>query len=169
MKPIVKMLSLLLALLLLLTACGKEEPQKEVEEEVPQIDYNDFITSVVDRAVADCITEEEMSTILGYPMHLSGTGGDSEARYASESGTSHLTLTLENMEEKDFEAMVADEAMWSPQYNLSVTAYWNVDQSEMIAYCNGYAVSVAGYSETDSYFADGIHRIMQALLNNLQK
>lgn len=162
MKTMCKLLAFSLAAVLLLSACGKENKKAQTEDDA-DVNYGDYITPVVDRKVTECISEMQLSSELGYPVHLSGTNGDSEAWYESADNTCLVALTLENKSRAEFDTIAADPAQWTMQTELGEVAYWNVNKTELIAYYSGYAVSVA----TDDASAASMQRIMQMILNSL--
>ena len=140
MRMTVKLLTLLLATALLLCACGQETP---AEPDV-QIDYNDYVSPVVDRKVADCITREQIVAQLGYDVDVVSSFTDSSITYQSADSAHMLTLTLENMTRDAFDAIVTNpEVSWTALPELGATAYWNADHTELIAYENGYAFSMS--------------------------
>ena len=72
-----------------------------------------------------------------------GGYSDSTVMYYSDDGNHTITLTLENMTREAFDAIVAmPEVNWIALPELG-EAYWNSDQTELIAYQNGYAFSMS--------------------------
>ena len=169
MNRMIKMLSLLTAMLLLLTACGggtssdKGGTTTTTEDTGPSINYEDYIDPVVDRSVADLITAEELSALMSVDVTAVITT-DAMVTYQSENGYYMVTLSLENKTRDEFDTLVSDTTLWIPVTGIGEVARWSTDQAELIAYKNGYAVSVSGYHVIPGC----MESIMLRLLNNLQ-
>lgn len=168
MNRMIKMLSLLTAMLLLLTACGdgtssnKGGTTTTTEDAGPSINYEDYIDPVVDRSVADLITAEELSALMSVDVTAVITT-DAMVTYQSENGYYMVTLSLENKTRDEFNTLVADTTLWIPVTGFGEAARWSTDQAELIAYKNGYAVSVSGYHVIPGC----MESIMLRLLKNL--
>ena len=89
-------------------------------------------------------TMEELSTLMTVEVQLV-IDTDSMASYQSENGYYMVTLSLENKTRDEFDAMVADTTVWTAHAGVGEAAYWGVDQTELVAYQDGYAFSVSGY------------------------
>lgn len=168
MKKMLKLLALTLAALLLLAACGgtdaKPDGDKTKDEDTgPNINYEDYVDPVVDRKVTDLITEMELSDMMDVEVALTQST-DSEVYYQSENGYYIVRLLLENQTREAFDAMVADTTVWTPLDRVGEAAYWTADQTELVAYQNGYAVSVWG----DHVYYGCLQMIMQHLLDRLE-
>ena len=165
-----KLLALLLAILMLAmvaTACGDNAapPATEEEEEpTPSINYEDYVKPVVDRKVSDCITEVELSDMMAVEVKLV-IDTDSAATYQSDNGYYMVTLALENQSRAEFDRMVEDTTIWTPHAGVGEVAYWGVDQTEMVAYQSGYAISVSGYH----VYSGCLETIMKHLVDNIQQ
>ena len=165
-----KLLALLLAVLMLAafaTACGEETPSPVVEEEddtTPSINYEDYVKPVVDRKVSDCITEAELSDMMAVEVKLV-IDTDSAATYQSDNGYYMVTLALENQSRAEFDRMVEDTTIWTPHAGVGEVAYWGLDQTEMVAYQSGYAVSVSGYN----VYYGCLETIMKHLVDSLKQ
>lgn len=144
----------LLAAVLLLTGCGKAGNGSDSKKDSNKttgatVNYEDYVTPVVDRKIKDCISVDEINELLGslmlsYTMSEYGYATDSKVSYESEDGTRTITLTLENMTREDFDAIAANpDVGWIALDDLGEAAYWNRNQTELIAYENGYALSMA--------------------------
>lgn len=165
MKKWLPLAALLLAMMLLVTACGADKDVHKKPEK-DDIDYQDFITPVVDRKVTDCITEAQISSLVGVPMQFAGSEGDAVANYQSEDASMMITLMLENKNRAEFETIVTEsEVMWVMQEGLGEAAYWSEDRTELIAYADGYAASVSAYGVEEMV----MYHIMQQLMNGLQQ
>lgn len=170
MKKISRVFAVCLAAVLLLSGCGKDSGKSKgkhtdkVEEELSGVDMNyEDLVDRPDRNIADCIQEKDISTIMGVTMRLMPNHTAEKANYESEDASYLLTLVLRNMSLEEFNTMAADPAMWKMQVDLGEAAYWNTDQTELIAYQNGYAVSIA-LNRTNT---DAMRRMMEIVLSNL--
>ena len=169
MKKMMKLTALLLAMLLLLTACGgtdthKDSDKDKDEDTGPSINYEDYIDPVVDRRVADLISAESLSALMGVEVTLTNST-DSVATYQSENGYYMVTLALENHTRKEFDQMVEDVTIWTALEGVGEAAYWGLEQAELVAYQSGYAVSVSGYHVIPGC----LESIMLRLLDGLQQ
>lgn len=147
MKYFHRMFLVLLALTMLLTACGTpaETPATPEEDAGPSINYEDYIRPVVDRRVGDLIPVEELSTIMSVEVApIDAATTDSVITYQSENGYYTVTMVLEKRTRDEFDALVADTTVWTPLSGVGEAAYWGADQIELVAYQNGYALSVSG-------------------------
>ena len=163
MKRMTKWVALLLALMLLATACGGEQQPAE-EDNTPNIDYNDYIKPVTDRKIGDLIALSEVSDALGYAVTQTGSNTDSTVSFQSEDGRHMITLTLENRTQSEFDAIIsAPSAVWTPQEGISETVYWNQPHTELIAYRNGYAVSMSVYNIADAAMLQMMGMILDRL------
>lgn len=169
MKKVMKRLLPILAAVLLLTACGdtdtdSKKDNNDEDDTVPDINYEDYIDPVVDRKVADCITAQELSAIMGVEGMTPAVVSDSVITYQSENGHYMVTLALENRTRAEFDTMVSDTTVWTAQAGLGEAAYWSATQTELVAYVNGYAVSVSGYHVIPGC----LQTIMERVLTSLQ-
>lgn len=147
MKKLSAFLLAMLMMTVLLTACGggaASNPAQQEEDTGPSINYEDYVQPVVDRKVSELITVEELSTLMTVEVQLV-IDTDSMASYQSENGYYMVTLSLENKTRDEFDAMVADATVWTAHAGVGEAAYWGVDQTELVAYQDGYAFSVSGY------------------------
>ena len=154
-----------MAATLLLTGCGGGgDKSNHTKKTNATINYEDYVTPVVDRKVTDCISIQQINAAISYENMTETTATDSRADYYSEDGSCHLSLGLENKSRAAFDAIAADPALWTMQENLGEIAYWSVDHTELIAYQNGYSVSVyLAPSNTIS-----MQMIMRDILSSLQ-
>ena len=154
MNKISRIGAIVLAAVLLLTACGKGDKSDKKDQQTATttgavINYEDYITPVVDRKITDCITVEQINGLLieyaySYRMSLQDGYTDSVAMYQSEDGLHTITLTLENMTAESFEAIATNPVVgWIALPEVGEKVYWNSNQTELIAYENGYAFSMA--------------------------
>lgn len=167
MKKTLKLLLLPLAAALLLTACGEKdtETKKNGDDEddtVPNINYEDYIEPVVDREVADLITAEELSVLMSVdvaPVIIT----DSVVTYQSENGYYVVTIVLENQTRALFDTLSEDVDVWTPLTGVGEAAYWSVSQTELVAYQDGYAVSVSGYHVIPGCLQSIMLRVLKGL------
>lgn len=163
MKNVYRMVAVALAAVLLLSGCGKESESGKKDKGTPTttgavINYEDLITPVVDRKIKDCITVDEINALfdelgLSYNMVEDPYPTDSTVNYSSIDDPSSddpstagrtIMLTLENMTREDFDAIATDPLMgWIALPNVGEAVYWNSNQTELIAYENGYAFSMS--------------------------
>lgn len=170
MKKWMKFLPLVLAVLLLVTACGDRSDKKDTDDKDAgsDFDYNELIDEVTDRKVTDCITEDALGAALGFPVEYGGSHDAGEAWYQSEDATSVITLLLKKQSREEFDEMIAQSmATWLVADCEAQVAYWSEDRSQLVAYEDGYAVSVGVSASED--LSDGMLRIVEILLTNVQK
>ena len=134
MKNTHKLLAIILAALFLLCGCGDKEPE---------IDYESLVVPPVDVNITDCISAEQVTTVMGQPMTLLGTFEDgTQAIYMSEDGLYQTTINLKNEARTVFDSNAAGQET-TPQEGLGETAYWSAETGELVIYANGYALGVA--------------------------
>ena len=159
-----KRLWICLALTLLLTACGEPAAPPAAEDEGPTVNYEDYIQSVTDRKITDLISAAEASNILGYAVNVMGSASDSTVSFQSEDGRHTITLTLENMTRSDFDVIASNPGVnWTPQEGLGEAAYWDGPHTELIAYQNGYAVSMSVYNIADAAMVSIVETVLGRL------
>ncbi|MBQ7089417.1 MAG: hypothetical protein IJN04_07245 [Clostridia bacterium] len=142
MKSMTKWTALLLALMLLATACGREQ-EPAVEDNGPSVNYEDYVKPVTDRKVAECITADEVSAAVGVPMSVAGSVSDDTVNYQSADALYMVTVAMEFSTYEQIEAVAVDPtAGWTRQENVAEVAFWSEDSSELIAYYEGYGISV---------------------------
>ncbi len=148
-----------------LCACGEEPVEAPAD-----YNYNNLTEPVVDVEITDCITEQQLSTILGVSV-LPPQLGDSntQAIYQSEDGTCMVSISLKNQARGVFDSDIAalgDAAAMVTTYGE--VAYWCSTTGELLVYQNGYAlgiaVSIAGVDSTETY----VSQIAQAMVTALQ-
>ena len=134
----------------LLGGCGSK-PMEQTSEP----DYSALIVPPVDLTITDCISEQQLTTILGYPMSLLGVGEEgAQAVYQTEDSTCVVTVHMLNQTRAGFDAVIgASTATTVLQEGLGESAYWfvsdeMVDQNsggyaQLMVYSGGYAVDVA--------------------------
>lgn len=153
MKNVYRMVAVALAAVLLLSGCGKESESGKKDKGTATttgavINYEDLITPVVDRKIKDCITVEEINALfdelgLSYNMVEDPYSTDSTVNYSSSDGRT-VMLTLENMTREDFDAIASNPVVgWIALPDVGEAVYWNSNQTELIAYENGYAFSMS--------------------------
>lgn len=174
MHKIYRVALVMLAAVLLLTACGKKggsskDSDKKGGTTGASINYEDYITPVVDRKITDCISVEQINGLLsdyGYSYRMNQQDGytDSVAMYQSEDGVHTITLTLENMARDSFDAIATDPTIgWIALTELGEAVYWNGDQTELIAYQNGYAFSMSVWNMPNAVMLGMAELVLQKL------
>ena len=174
MNKIFRIGTVALAVVVLLTACGKGDKNDKKDQQTATttgavINYEDYITPVVDRKVVDCISADQINGLLeeyGYSYRIALQDGytDSMAMYRSEDGLHTITLSLENMARESFDAIAANPALgWVALTELGEAVYWNGDQSELIAYQNGYAFSMAVQNMPNAVMVDMAEIVLDRL------
>lgn len=160
-----------LAAMLLLTACGNESGSDRKNKHTTTttgatVNYEDYVTPVVDRKIKDCITVDEINGLLvNYTVSESGYATDSRVSYTSEDGLHTIMLTLENMTRGDFDAIAANPAVgWIALPEVGEAVYWNSNQTELIAYENGYAFSMSVQNITNAAMIGITEIVLQNLL-----
>lgn len=154
MNKIFRIGTVALAAVLLLAACGKGDKDNKKDQQTATttgavINYEDYITPVVDRKVVDCISADQINGLLeeyGYSYRIALQDGytDSMAMYRSEDGLHTITLSLENMTAEAFETIATNPVVgWIALPEVGENVYWNSNQTELITYQNGYAFSMA--------------------------
>ena len=149
MKKMYRVCAFALAAVLLFAACGKENSDSDKEKNRSTtgatIRYEDYITPVVDRKIKDCIDVEQINALLAtYTVSEAGYTTDSRVFYTSEDGLHTIMLTLENMTAEDFDVIATNPAVgWIALPEVGEMVYWNSNQTELIAYQNGYALSMS--------------------------
>ena len=141
MKKICAILMMGLLCCGLLCGCGGEE--------APAVDgqklYEDLTEPVVDLMITDCITEQQVSTVLGYPMYLLSLGdSDTQAIYQSEDGACMVSISLKNQTKELFQSTIADLGDSVTLYEgVGEAAYLSNTTGELLVYQSGYFLGVA--------------------------
>ena len=169
MKNVYRIIIVALAAVLLLTACGKEDKTDQQDNGTSTtgatIHYEDYITPVVDRKITDCIDVEQINALLAtYTVNEAGYTTDSRVFYTSEDGLHTIMLTLENMTAEDFDAIATNpDVVWIALPEVGEMVYWNSNQTELIAYKNGYALSMSVQNIANSAMTGMAEIILQNL------
>ena len=175
MKTIYRIGAVVLAAVLLLSGCGEERSgsKGKDKDDTPKasINYENYTTQAVDRKLADCIETRQVAEVLGCAE------ADLEVIVPKDSMVDyfvikdkenppenplHLQLLMENKTRSEFDAITSDGTM-HPQENIGEVAFWSNDWSQLMAYKNGYAVSVY-LSKNDTM---AMMDVMDMILNNL--
>jgi hypothetical protein len=138
MKLTMRLTALALAAMLLLCGCGAPA------ESDP--DYSRLIVAPVDLSITGCITEQQLSTIMGCGMTLLGTyEEDTQAIYtASDDSGSMVTINLKNQSRAGFDAVIAGYGTDVTLYEgVGEAAFWSNVTNELLVYANEYALGVA--------------------------
>lgn len=135
MKLIAKLLILCLTVTMLFCGCSSDETSEP--------DYSKLIVSPVDLKITDCITDQQLTSVLGHPMQLLGLYEENtQAIWMSEDGACQVNINLQNQDRAVFDSNAATQQT-KLQEGLGDTAYWSVESGELVAYANGYALGVA--------------------------
>ena len=162
MKRISKLLILCLTLGLLCCGCGNTADSEP--------DYSSLIVPPVDLSITDCITEQQLTTVMGCQMTLLGTYEDGvQAVYMSEDGSSQVTVHMMNQTRAVFDSNVtASETPMTVQEGLGAAAFWDEGHNQILVYYDGYAIDVA-VTCTDSTMVETYTRqIAEMLVSALQ-
>lgn len=160
MKNIYKLLAVVLATLLLLCGCGNKEPE---------IDYDALVVAPLDITITDCISEEQISSVMAYPMTLLGVFEDgTQAIYQSDDGMYQVTINLKNESRAVFDNNAANQQT-TLQEGIGETAYWSLETGELVAYANGYALGVSVLTATPGVdITSHTQQIAELILDRLQ-
>ena len=160
MKNIYKLLAVVLATLLLLCGCGNKEPE---------IDYNSLVVAPLDITITDCISEEQIGSVMAYPMTLLGVFEDgTQAIYQSDDGMYQVTINLKNESRAVFDNNAANQQT-TLQEGIGETAYWSLETGELVVYANGYALGVSVLTATPGIdITSNARQIAELILDRLQ-
>ncbi len=139
MKLMMRLLAISLAAVLLLCGCGGTTAESDP-------DYSRLITAPVDLRITDCITEQQLTTIMGCPMTLLGTyEEETQAIYtASDDSASMVTINLKNQTRGVFDADIAAAGDSVTLYDgVGEAAFWSSVTGELLVYVNEYCLGVA--------------------------
>lgn len=139
MKLLMRLTAASLAAMMLLCGCGGTNPDVEP-------DYSRLIVAPVDLHITDCITEQQISTIMGCPMTLLGTYEENtQAIYTSgDDGTYMVTINLKNQDRGVFDADIAAAGDSVKLYEgVGEAAFWSSVTGELLVYTNEYCLGVA--------------------------
>ena len=175
MKNVYRMVAVALAAVLLLSGCGEKHSGSKGKDKdrTPEvsINYENYTTQAVDRKLADCIETWQVAEALGCEETDLEVivPKDSMVDYFVIGDTEnppenpvHLQLLMENKTRSEFDAITSDGTM-HPQENIGEVAFWSNDWSQLMAYKNGYAVSVY-LSKNDTMT---MMNVMEMILDNL--
>ena len=162
MKHLYKLLALTLIFTLLL--CGCNQPAE------PEVDYNDLVVAPVDLSITDCITEQQLTTVVGHPMQLLGVYEDGvQAIWQSDDGSCQITIHMMNQTREVFDTQVADaEVPMTLQEGLGEAAFWYEGRTEMMLYANGYALDVAVVCSDTPLTEPHVRQIAELMLAAIQ-
>ena len=140
MKRIMRMTAASLAAAMLLCGCGGNA-NSDVD-----LDYSSLIVAPVDLKITDCITEQQLSTVMGCSMTLLGTYEENtQAIYtSSDDSAAMVTINLKNQDrglfDTDIAAMGTDVTLYE---GVGEAAFWSATTGELLVYANEYCLGVA--------------------------
>lgn len=127
-----------------LAGCGEQSPAAGKQEPEVSIDYSEFVEPELESetVVSRCVPEDTVSSIMGKPMVYVNTDENGTAIYWEDGGVDNVRINMKNSTREDFDEMIAALSVASePVTGVGDTAVW-VDDVELMAYGNGYAVDV---------------------------
>ena len=150
---------------LLLGGCGKPAP------ETSDLDYSTLIVPAVDLTITECITEQQLTTAVGYPMHLLGVYEENtQAVYLSEDGDCQVTIHMMNQTRAGFEAQVAAATVpMIMQEGVGEVAYWYEGAAQLMVYSDGYALDVAVSCADTAGMEPQTRQVAELILSRLQQ
>ena len=162
MKHLCKLLALTLVFTLTLCGCAQEAE--------PDIDYNDLIVAPVDLSITDCITDQQITSVVGHSMQLLGVYEDGvQAIWQSDDGACQVTIHMMNQTREIFDSQVtSSEIPMTLQEGLGEAAFWYEGRTEMMLYCNGYALDVAVVCSDTPLTEPYVRQIAELMISSLQ-
>ena len=138
MKLMMRLAAISLAALLLLCGCGTTETE-------PAVDYSAMVVAPVDLSITDCITEQQISTVMGSSLTLLGTYEENtQAIYTSEDSAYMVTINLKNQDRGVFDSDIAALGTDATLYEgVGEAAFWSATTGELLVYVNEYSLGVA--------------------------
>ncbi len=140
MKKICAILLISLLCCGLMCGCGEEPAETPAD-----YDYSDLTEPVVDLKITDCITEQQLTAILGYSMLPPQIGeSDTQAIYQSEDGACMVSISLKNQTRGVFDSDIAALSDTVTLYEgVGEVAYLSNVTGELLVYQSGYSLGVA--------------------------
>lgn len=162
MKNLYKVCVILLTLSLLLCGCSAAEPK--------ELDYDKLVVPPVDLAITDCITDQQLSTVLGHSMQLLGVYEEGvQAIWQSDDGACQVTIHMMNQTREVFDSQITDaEVEMTMQEGLGEIAYWYESRTQLMVYANGYALDVAVVCSDTPLTEPYVRQIAQLMLSVIQ-
>lgn len=173
MKLMMRLTAVSLAAVLLLCGCGDNAPSAD-----PAVDYSAMVEAPVDLKITDCISEQQISTVMGTSMILQGLYEENtQAYYMAEDGTA-VNINLKNQERGLFDAAIADFGTNATLFEgVGETAFLVVmtepDSSEIISkellvYINDYTLGVSVVCADITMEETYIRQIAEIMVDALQ-
>lgn len=162
MKNLYKVCVILLTLSLLLCGCAAAEPE--------ELDYDKLVVPPVDLAITDCITDQQLSTVLGHSMQLLGVYEEGvQAIWQSDDGACQVTIHMMNQTREVFDSQITDaEVEMTMQEGVGEIAYWYESRTQLMVYANGYALDVAVVCSDTPLTEPYVRQIAQLMLSVIQ-
>lgn len=167
MKQIAKVCLVCLCCAVLL--CGCQLFSGQPEDESVAVDYSQMITDAVDIAIEDCITDQQISTVVGMPMTLLGVYEEgTQAVFMSEDATCQVNINLMNQPRSVFDSTVGGAENAVLQEGLGEAGYWFEETGELVVYAGGYSLGVAVVTVDPTNRITYAQQITTTILQKLQ-
>ncbi len=167
MKRIFKVSLVCLCCATLLCSCSLfgDKP----EDESVHVDYSQMVTDPVDVSIEDCITDQQVSTVVGVPMTLLGVYEEgTQAVFMSEDATCQVNVNLMNQARSVFDSTVGGAENATLQEGMGEVAYWFEETGELVVYAAGYSLGVAVVTTDPTSRMSFAQQIVTTILNTLQ-
>ena len=149
--------------------CGCQLFGGQPEDESVAVDYSQMVTDPVDISIENCITAQQVSTVVGTPMTLLGVYEEgTQAVFMSDDATCQVNINLMNQERSVFDATVGGAENATLQEGLGEAAYWFAETGELVVYAGGYSLGVAVVTLDPGTQMSFAQQIVTTILNNLQ-
>ena len=161
-----KVLCAVLALLLMFTlaACGEGDADIYSNES----DYLPPITPPLDIAITACLSQGQVSAIMGKTMTASEPYEEGTwVMYTSADGTASVSVSMENQTEAIYDAMIGELVGGEAVTDIGTRAYWYAATGEMIDYCAGYSIAVTVTEPSVANTYGLCHTVVKTIQNNL--
>lgn len=163
MKQTLRLVAILTLALVLLCGCGGGE--------VSEPDYSRLITAPVDLLITDCVTEQQITTIMGCPMTLMGTYEENtQAIYtSSDDGAYMVTINLKNETRGVFDSDIAAAGDSLTLYDgVGEAAFWSSVTNGLLVYTNGYSLGVTVTCADTTMAETYTRQVAELMVNALQ-
>ena len=173
MKSMMRLMIICLAAVVCLCGCGEADSQPTAD-----VDYSEFVEAPVDLKITDCISEQQISTVMGSSMILQGLFEENtQAYYMSEDGTT-VNINLKNQERGLFDAAIADFGTNATLFEgVGETAFLvvmkepdsdEIISKELLVYINDYTLGVSVVCADITMEETYIRQIAEIMVDALQ-